>query len=532
MSSTEFLGWLSSSPGVLSTLALLAIVLYKTLAHNDTGHLDRSTLLALAGQPWPEKFRAVLATCENSLLNYYRFSGSALALRKSVGLATGYVHVLLLASYWRGGPSTFAGLPLFPEEPGLVRATISATLVAILLATVTISTTRTRVEGWAQRYAEMRLLDAMKLAAVSGITVAAATWTTWAVVRNEQIDSITTLTVACGLTVLLPLAAAVGVRIGGGRFIAVAMIPTAMLGIPLITQAPGTAWAAFNVALAGFASGLVLGRGPGSNSTPSLLLVPLAAVLPLLVVSVTPALAVSDSVLRAMLVSTFLLLVLPLLNGIFVWISLRSSRHFMRQAVANTSTWRLLLDIVLALCLGVLLCAGLLLALASAVASFDLFPELVELNWSSLAQAARTDPWGQGLSVTLMLLLTLIPILVQVTAVSLASGLQLLPRRRLVRYLNRIDSRFENKRPGRIELALLTGAIIFSLALLVAPLLGTVALVSEALLSPLAGWLYLASQRAASPYWLVAGAILLGRQRRQMQALERRGEHPPGSAAA
>lgn len=121
----------------------------------------------------------------------------------------------------------------------------------------------------------------------------------------------------------------------------------------------------------------------------------------------------------------FFYLSLPLLNAMLDWCSWAVSRFFLERASKAKSPWIVLLDLALDLIFAVVFMLLLCLLLPSVGIGIDsLYSGLTQTidnkevvaqtGWLDYAVAARDDPWGDGILVTLMVVTTLLPTLLHI----------------------------------------------------------------------------------------------------------------------
>lgn len=129
----------------------------------------------------------------------------------------------------------------------------------------------------------------------------------------------------------------------------------------------------------------------------------LATVLALVLALATICLASGYKLGGGITVPLLVIGILPLINGLFDWLSLAVSRYFMRKAAEEERVLRLFIDIAIDTILAVVASAFLTASIFLSVAFID------GLNGASLASSLGDDPWKSGLMVTFMILTTLCP---------------------------------------------------------------------------------------------------------------------------
>lgn len=202
------------------------------------------------------------------------------------------------------------------------------------------------------------------------------------------------------------------------------------------------------------------------------------------VVIVTAVAAFGD---HALSIAFLILWVLfPFLNAILDWLSLGVSRYFLKQVQKESHPWwvfqDIVLDLVVAMCFMVLLVALFPAAIEAVNYVYALFSEEGHIDWHYFARVARSDPWGEGFMVTMMLVTTLIPTLVHVFLAFFALLMNLGFGRQLAEFLGKTQNNF---RPMVAALWI----EIYGLAVL-AILIGSWILFQHFLQLPIADWLY------------------------------------------
>lgn len=132
------------------------------------------------------------------------------------------------------------------------------------------------------------------------------------------------------------------------------------------------------------------------------------------------AFAVADSGSPPQIVVLLFFCLLPALNALLDWFSWGLTRFLLRSAAKAKAGWRgarvLFVDLAIDLLAAFLFLAVLAALLPTGFGLFDSVPAFQgAFDWRALLLAARDDPFGAGLPVTLMLLSTLVPTLLHLT---------------------------------------------------------------------------------------------------------------------
>jgi len=136
----------------------------------------------------------------------------------------------------------------------------------------------------------------------------------------------------------------------------------------------------------------------------------------------------------------------PVINALFDWASLIISRYFLKEVQQEIHPYFIFQDIVLDLIAGLLFMVALVVVLPFGVevvnSIYGLFTEEAQVDWHYYARVARSDPWGEGLMVTMMLVTTLIPTLVHVFIGLYSMVINLLFGKQLADYLDKTTGNF------------------------------------------------------------------------------------------
>ena len=488
----------------LNTLSLMVLwtALYRALASAERGTANRARLAGfLYDRTLAKVYRRALASIERAAHAFYGPAHSLRALRTSIAIAAVYPSLFFFLSYAVGGLHSLAGIPL--HDPPPQAAAPWGQLVGDLAFLGTASLLflrRQRLDRWVADWTDGRSATwtrAFLLALASAVALAT-------LILSQLIYFFVGSFGDWSMTLALALIASLGLYTAAGT-------RTSALGAcaVFVNGAIAVRWAPCTIGLLGL--GCILFRRLGAG----LFLALAAAVGAAGIADVASAGMFSDGKLDDRAVSGALMLAaLPIVNGILDWISLRISRHFIRQA-RDSSDWAtpfqgVFLDALSACGLLVLL-ALLLPAVVDGVA---LLPaRTVVMDWHETGKVAQHDPWGKGLVVTLMLVSTLAPTAVHVLVGVSAVAVHLLPTTTVLNLLrtmddpHRVDHR-NNFDPALVA-TLLVAYLTFAMAILYAALKGLHASIKL----PLAAWLYHIAAKKSSlnslavlPFLLLFGA--------------------------
>ena len=139
------------------------------------------------------------------------------------------------------------------------------------------------------------------------------------------------------------------------------------------------------------------------------------------------------------LVFLIFLVIFPLLNALFDWLSLRVSRYYLKVVEEEDSPLWVLADICVDLVFAVLFMIALVIVLPGVTewfnALYGMFDPYAQVDWRQYAVDAIEDPFGKGLMVTAMIITTLIPTLLHVFLGLFAFILNSLFGKQLAKYL-------------------------------------------------------------------------------------------------
>lgn len=107
--------------------------------------------------------------------------------------------------------------------------------------------------------------------------------------------------------------------------------------------------------------------------------------------------------------AVILLILIPLMNAVFDFLSWAVSRAFIRSASIRGATWLVGVEAIGDLLIGGVCLAGLVSILPNIIEVYNQVFPTSALDWLSLASVAATAPFGAGLMVTATIFSTLIP---------------------------------------------------------------------------------------------------------------------------
>ncbi len=356
-----------------------------------------------------EKYKSIVRWLNMQLQKIYGDARSAKAFARSWSIAMIYPIMLFLIAYtFFSGSHEFAGMALFPESG---KNRVVYFLFVILLATIYTSLI-SRLERLG-----IFLRKPFKL-------LFKRVW------RQEQGYRLTMALCSVLITMIygfgwveLLMAASLGYLLGISGFAMVSGLTVVftfpfdftVIGIMIIIYAAHNAF---------FYSGggVVVG------------------VITTIVITALSAGGMSNGYGYAIFFASFSFLVIfPLLNALFDWLSLQVSRYFLKIVVREDSPLLIFIDILSDLIMAIIFMLALVLVLPAVVEWFNylygLFDPTANVDWRSYAQAALSQPFGKGLMVTTMLISTLIPTLLHVMLGLFAFLINSLFGKRLAKYL-------------------------------------------------------------------------------------------------
>jgi hypothetical protein len=186
-------------------------------------------------------------------------------------------------------------------------------------------------------------------------------------------------------------------------------------------------------------------------------------------------------------------LALPLINALMDWGSWWVSRYFLERASRETRVWNILRDLlydsIWALLFMLLLCVCIPAVIMGLNGLYSLFSS-ASIDWTAYAVAARTDPWGKGIMVTLMLITTLIPTLLHIALGVVALLLNMLGGKGIAEFIKKAEARNNDAllagAAARLTIYMLSGlALTLAMAFWAIPRLW-----STVFKIPIARWLY------------------------------------------
>ena len=367
------------------------------------------------------------------------------AFNFSLLLAYLYPVLATLIAYALANNTKVAGLELFDaQDNALLRWLLLLALLVTFEIMIWIWRNYGRINTWcdalSQRLSGSRLLGRLLLALV----VAAACllyiyYLSGDIYWNDSASGIFFNVIFTSFAAALAVVAALIAGANGNFALAVAFAAGAALagagtlaGADALAGAAGAAYAyAFAVVFAG--AGASVGAGTIADALARYFADTSARVF---AAASTIAIYIAGAIAMSFYISgdyantqsvILLYLLLPFINALFDYVSVKYSRYFSTRIAAGEGAWMVSMHLLLDAVLALLFFFGLLLALPPLIDGYnwlcsDSASLLPPIDWRELALQARDDPWGAGFLVTLMLLSTLIPTLLHLLMAALALG--------------------------------------------------------------------------------------------------------------
>lgn len=478
-------------------------VLIATFAPGKIGRKNRIRLQQLLINPmWLAKYRELLRVLQELLNRVYGEARSTNALNLSFTLAVFYPILLFVWAYAHGGAHRLLGIRVLPAQPNLWMRWAWFTAAATYLAIMGILILRRRsIDAWFKHEVAtsahpnwLRLSFALGITLPHFPTLFACKWVLVAislVVVAFAIINVFAGTFTGALASALAAAGAAGVA-----------------GMAADASYNALAFAIAGAAIAGFVITVASALAIAGTVT-------VAGAIALSAAAASGAAEIGTESLAWLLV----LVVLPGINGIHDWVSLRVSRHFISQACKPRHWRHAAFDVALDGAFGLLFMLSITLVLPSAIEAVNSLSPLVRppatvlkadrlLNWKSVAEHARDSPWDRGSMVTMMLVTTLIPTVLHILCGTLALALQWIPGQRLAEFLAQMNDEKRSEYGNVLDPALLALWLMGYVVLALLPILLVAQLAQWLWALPIAEGLYWVATHGAHPAWLLLLPLL------------------------